>query len=199
MTSNDQLNRNYHDLVREILTSMGEWDFGGEIATASLVADQREYTWPTDILKIKRVEVTYDGTNWYKAGPIDTKEDDETLSLDADVNNRYQTNDPKYDAFDQSFFLFPVPTVNSSNGIKIWYIKDVTDLSADADEPVIAEPFQHLIAVGAAYDFAMRKGLPIVKQLKSDMDNGIEGLRAYYNTRVPDRNIAFGVNHANYK
>src|SRR3990167_5747874 len=88
------LNKWYQELVGEILVSMDECDVQGEIATASLVANQQEYTFPTYLLKIKRMEVTFDGTKWYRVTPMDVQETDEILSNQTDVNNSFPVTNP---------------------------------------------------------------------------------------------------------
>ena len=192
------LNKWYQEISADVLLSMDEWDVQGEIATASLVANQEEYTWPSDLLRIKRIEVTYDGTNWYRVHPIDIQEPEVSIATDANINEEFSTNDPRYDTHDNSIFLFPVPTANSTNGLKIWYEKEVAELSSNSDEPNLAEPFHRLLSIGASYDYALKTGLPIANQLLQKLELGRAKLREYYNNRVPDRIPTFGANIGNY-
>lgn len=191
------LNKWYQELTAEILTSMDEWDFQGEIATASLVANQQEYTWPTNLLRVKRIEVSY-GAEWRRVHPIDVQEVEASIATQSNVNNEFTTSDPRYDVHDNSIFLFPVPTSSVSGGLKIWYEKEVTELTSNTDEPNLAEPFHRLLSLGAAYDYATKKGLPIATQLLQKLEQGRAKLREFYNTRVPDRELAFGVNIGDY-
>lgn len=146
------INAYYDTFVSEILKSMDDWDFSGEIATASLVANQQEYTFPTDILKIKRIEVSYDGTVWNEATRFDVNEIGEATDSTS-VRNDFNTNEPYADLHDNSLFLFPVPTSNITGGLKIYYEKLPTFLSAVTDEPAFARPFHKGLAYGAAKDF----------------------------------------------
>ena len=192
------INKWYQELFADVLLSMDEWDVGGEIATASLVANQQEYTWPSDLLRIKRMEVTYDGTTWTRVYPFDIQETSESIATQANINTAFVASAPRYDAHDNSIFLFPVPTATSTNGLKIWYEKEITELSSDSDEPNIAEPFQRLLSIGAAYDYALRKGLPISANLLQKLELGRAKLREYYTVRVTDRNFNFGANISDY-
>lgn len=137
--------------VSEVLKSMDDWDFQGEIATAPMVVGQQEYIFPTDILKIKRIEATYDGTNWNHDTRFDIN--DRTDPTDTtSITNDFNVNDPFVDIYDNSIFLYPIPT-SASGIIKIWYEKLPTALSAVTDEPVFARPYHVGLAYGAAKDY----------------------------------------------
>jgi len=193
------INKWYQELIADVLLSMDEWDVQGDIATASLVAAQQEYNWPADLLRIKRVEVTYNGSTWTRVYPIDVQEIGKTISTTGLIANSFNIGEPRYDTHDNSLFLYPVPTANSTNGLKIWYEKEVTELSGNTDEPNIAEPFQRLLSIGAAYDYATKKGLPIANMLLQKLETGRIKMREYYGMRVSDRQVLMGVNIANYK
>lgn len=137
-------------------------DFFADYQTFDLVASQREYTLPTDCLKIKRLEVTYDGTNWHKAEPILQHEaelplDDSNATV---VDGDYSTSYPRYHVFDNSYFLYPRPTANVTDGGKLWYIQRQTALAADSAESAVTIPieFHYLIAEGASADVFRRLG-----------------------------------------
>src|SRR5579872_319914 len=69
------INTWYHKVVTMILEAQDDWDFDDlnntdyPVATTPLVANQRDYTFPASlkILKIKRVDISYDSTNWFRA------------------------------------------------------------------------------------------------------------------------------------
>jgi hypothetical protein len=146
------LNSQYDIFTAIIINSMDDWDFQADYATTNLVAGQQEYTLPTDIIKIKRVEVSYDGTNWYEANPMDINE--RTSANDAtSVASDFSTASPMYDLMDSSLFLYPIPSANSTGGLKIWYEKNVTPLSSTSDIPVIIKSFHKGLCYGAAEDF----------------------------------------------
>ena len=137
-------------------------DFFGEYSTFNLVANQREYLLPTDILKIKRLEVTYDGTNWYTGVPmiehsIGTAIDDSNATV---VDANYSQSGFQYHVYDASVFLYPKPTSAVTAGGKLYYIKRQSDLAADSVESVITIPkeFHSLISLGASADVFRRLG-----------------------------------------
>ena len=62
------INSAYEKVVSMILESMDEWDWDDvnfsttyPIATQSMVANQRDYAFPTSTLKIKRVDLSFGG------------------------------------------------------------------------------------------------------------------------------------------
>lgn len=146
------LNAHYDYFVNEILESMDDWEFQAEVATCNLVASQQEYTLPTDIIKLKRVEVTYDGTNWYVANHFDINERSEPTDSTS-VNADFSTSKPYFDLMDTGLFLYPIPTANVTAGLKIWYEKNATALSAVGDSPVFMKAFHKGLAYGAAKDY----------------------------------------------
>lgn len=120
----------------EFVSSMKQ-DFLLKPATAiNLVASQSDYTLATDILKIKKVVVSYDGTNSYIAYPRD-------LNLDLDLNSQDEsTNEPFYTFIDQTdstevkIRLYPTPTSNVTGGLNYWYVARPTALTLTTETPV---------------------------------------------------------------
>lgn len=184
----------YYDLfVNEILESMDGWDFQGEVATAALVTDQQEYSFPTDIMKIKRVEVTYDGTNWYNVAFMDINERGAATDTTS-ISNDFSESKPYADLHDNSLFLYPIPGSGSAAGLKIWYEKLPTALSAATDEPVIARQFQTGLAYGAAKDYLETNGdIPgndiRLVQAQKNLGIIISNMKQFYNKRNQDRDI----------
>ena len=75
------LNNAVYEIETEILMAQGNWKYDDSnnadlpILTTNLVASQQDYTLPTELIRIDRIEVSIDGTNWYRATPINTTED----------------------------------------------------------------------------------------------------------------------------
>lgn len=204
-TANDltaNLNMWYHNVVNEILQAMDDWDFQGEFATTNLVANQQEYTLPTDILKIKRVEITYDGTNWEKVSIFDINQ--RGMATDSTtVNNDFNTSDPYADLMDNSLFLYPIPTANSTAGLKIWYEKEATELSSDTDEPGFAEAYHKVLCYGAAKDYfekySEREGSTNKRNLmQQNVNDLLERLKEHYNTKDQDRDYIIQPSYVDY-
>ena len=194
--------------VAEILDSMDDWDFHGEIATANLSANQQEYIFPTDILKIKRIEIDYDGDGAYGiVDLIDSATIDSSIATSAQINNAFGAGDPKYDAYNESLFLFPVPDTDVTNGLKIWYSKNVTQLTGTAAgltaEPVIKKPFQKILSLGASLDYGRKYQIEeLIRNCERELYGRvatrrgligglIDKMKKFYSTRTKDAILGF--------
>jgi len=194
----------YDILAAEIVSSMDDWDIGGEIATANLVVGQQEYVFPADIFKIKRIEAAYDGTNWYPVTRFDVSE----LGIATDptnVANHFSKSKPYADTYDNSIFLFPTPDLSVTNGLKIYYEPLVTQLSGVSSEPDIARPFHVGIALGMAKDY-LKKYITVdgnqnkLMTIENDLEKLRNDMKEYYRSRNQDREYSgFGSGGADYE
>ncbi len=110
------INAWYHKIVTMILESQDEWDFDDTahgdypVLTTPLVADQRDYSIPTTekVLKIKRVDICYDGTGntCYKAEPIDSGQMGLGLGNDTDVDARFSRTEPATDLVTNTIWIY---------------------------------------------------------------------------------------------
>ena len=196
------INTYYHQFVNNIVQSMDDWDFQGETATADLVASQQEYLFPTDILKIKRIEITYDGTNWNKVKMMDiNKRSGATDSTT--IGNEFNTEAPFADLHDQSLFLYPIPTAASTAGLKIWYEKEATELSAATSEPKFLEAYHKGLSYGAAIDYFEKysevEGNTNKRNLaKQNYNKIVEDMEEFYQTRNQDREYVIQPSFVDY-
>lgn len=195
------LNSYYDIFTAEILDSMDEWDFSADTATTDLLASQQEYVLPTDILKIKRVEISYDGTTWNLANPMDVNERGsatDTTSIASD----FSTSTPYYDLMDASIMIYPLPTAAVTAGLKIWYEKDPTVLTGTM-APTIAKPFHKGLCYGAAKDFFDKYLGTETNQAKSNgaytnMESYIQRMKAFYRKRNQDRKYTVEASFVDY-
>lgn len=195
----------YKKAVNWILESLDGWNFKDTTATASLVANQQAYTFnianssfsATDVLKIERVDITYDGTNWYKAEPLNRADYLEAINQ-TNINNDFSTTTPFYDISNNAINLYPVPVANSASGLKVTYTQQITDLSADADVPVIPENFQRILSLGAAYDWAMSRGLATAGALRNEIEQLHQEIKSFYSNRQMDSNPSVSAMVKNY-
>lgn len=154
------LNIAQRELQTKILEYMDSWDFNGQIATADLVADQREYNWPTDLLAIKRMDVLLDGTNSQHATIVDTATLQNPLMNEDDFRTAFG-NSVVYDPFDEGFNLFTgAPIISVTDGIRIEYSEQIVDLVGTADEPLFVEAYQPWLSMHAAKAFFDRYEQP---------------------------------------
>jgi hypothetical protein len=207
------VNRWYHAAVVDVLDNMDEWDLRGSISYQNLVANQQAYAFPTDILTIKRLEVDYDGDGDYiLSDHVDMGTIDSTIATSAEINDNFNTGNPKYDAWNNSAYLFPVPDAAVNSGLIIWYNAEVTELTAttggNTAEPALAEPFHIVLSLGASLDYARRNKLSELiafcerELFGTDKEDGlITKMKKYYGTRSSDKILSMKSHYyeENYK
>ena len=203
----------YDVAVDMILESFQGWNFNNNIATTSLVADTRQYTLSAaslsvgavDLLQVTRVEISYDGTNYYKAKPITmaelNKATEALADADIDANAALSSQtQPRYMLGEDTIDIYPQPSAASTNGLKIYYTKGVTALSADGDVPLIPSLFFRLLSLGGAYDYAFSRGLPIAGSLRQEVEIYKQDLKEFLAIRNSDQPIiATAGNISNYE
>ncbi len=111
-------------------------DILGTKFEANLVAGQRQYSLPNDLIKLKRVEINLDGTDWVIADEIDIAFMDVT-SDESSITTNFEDTDPKYRIFQNSLYIYSGSTIiDVANGLKMWglmYPAPITDLSFTTD------------------------------------------------------------------
>lgn len=129
----EDLNIIYHDIENTIITEVSE-DFFWDYFTADTVIWQEEYNLPTwlsgnytSLYKSLAISVKYsadtDYIKWERQYPY---------LLPQDLSH-YKTNQPKskpfYHISDKSYFIYPAPTEVVTGWIKIYWIKNLSDLT----------------------------------------------------------------------
>lgn len=103
----------------------------GETSTTQTVAGQQEYTKPTDLLLMKRIDVSYTDTNpgsFKPAREITLAQ----LPLGEDWYGTYQsTGDPMFRFDDTGFFMYPTPQTGQTGSafLRLFYVPKRSDLA----------------------------------------------------------------------
>jgi len=199
-----------HKVQSMIFTSMDEVDFDDynfsdyPELTTPLVAGQRDYTIPSSekVVSIKRVDISYDGVNYYRAYPMDTGEIYEGLgpasatTQQAKVDQLYPKTSPRYDVAYNSVRIFPAPvTADVTNGGKIFIewnreLQEFTasDLTNGTKVPGFDTEFHPILAYGASFDFFMGTGQLKDAEYARSILNDLEArLIATYGKKQLDR------------
>ena len=124
----------------------------------NVTALQEAYPLPTDLIRLKRAEITYDGTNWYK---IHTNDDGQVQAHALDVTsiqNNYSQSNPYADIFGDNLYLRPIPTSAVTNGLRIWYIQRPSMLSTISSTIPTPVDYHGYLTYGVAAEIATRKG-----------------------------------------
>ena len=200
------LNSAYEKVVTIILESIDEVDFDDSnysdfpVATATLVSGQRDYAFPTDILKIKRIDITYDGTNWYKAEAFDIGEYVNGVGNDTIVDSNFQKSKPKYDTKYNSIWVYPL--ASDGNGqMRIEYTRDINSFttSSTTTQPGIDKAFHPLIAKFASLEWAISKGLSSKNDLNVLCQEDEVRIKKHYGRKNEDRDLVVKSNYISYR
>lgn len=108
---------------------------------ADVVANQQSYSLPSDAKKLERLDISYDSDNastYYKATKLDIHSWPEPSS------SQYGTVDCVYAIINNGFLLNPTPSANVTDGLRLYYIEDVEDMSLTGDYPNLPRGFHHL-------------------------------------------------------
>ena len=165
--------------------------------TDSLKLNTREYAFPADVLaRLKRVEVSFDGTNWVLLHSMDISEykgtHDETTIVSNFNNEQYhKTNNPSGAQFDiarKAIYIYSGSIIAVTGGLKLWcfdyptLISDLTDDASDMeDDPDTTHhgfprELHELLARGVIIDYkeSREKPIPLSEREQSyDKDVGL--------------------------
>lgn len=122
-------------------------------------SNQEAYLLPTDMVKLKRVEITYDGTNWYKVTLEDDNEFRDFAMSATNIGNNFTQSQPYANVFGNVLYLRPIPTTAVSGGLRAYYIGRptlITNISLDAFG--IPTDYQGYLVYGIAGEVATRQG-----------------------------------------
>jgi hypothetical protein len=156
------INESVYELTSDIIVSCDDFDPDNPyatdfpIATTPLIAGQRDYQFDNiSFLKLKRLDITWNGTNWYRAGVFDSATFPHGLGGDTEVDAYFNKTEPKYDPKSFGFWLYPRAVqseVDAGAKARAEYVRAYEEYTYDdtTQEPPIDRPFQDLIAIGAA-------------------------------------------------
>lgn len=146
------VNEHQKSLIHQAIEASGEWRVSGDIAYADLVANQAEYPLPLELITLERVEVNTTGnTNDYsQIRLVDEREIGDAITNTGNLSAGYLAY-----LHDKSIFFDDAPDTAVTNGLRIWFTLEPTDLSGDGDVPVLDAGFHDALVYGACLDFAL--------------------------------------------
>lgn len=171
--------------------------------TFPLVDLQRDYSIASTykILKIKRLDITYDGVTWYRATPIDDSMVKQGLppvsgatSMDATVDARFVKEAPRYDYKYGSLWIYPrAQTGDAANGAQAVaeFTREVTpitlsDLTTGTLVPGFDGPFHPVLAYGCASEKATQFSMPQLPKLMGEIEDYKIRLQRHYGSKDGD-------------
>lgn len=208
-------------VVGMIFDSQDEDDYDDQRASdyptkTTPLATTRDYQIPVSekFLKMKNVSVTYDGTNYYRALPIDDSESERGIvarSQDTTANTTidafFAKTAPRYDLKWNALWLYPLASAaDVAAGGKIiteWYRQATpftsTELSTGTVVPGFDDTFHPILAYGPAFEYCHPKGLQQTKAILLELQDYEARLRKQYSTKQGDRMNALESTYPNFK
>lgn len=200
------INLAYDEFVWMAIRYSGLWQFDDSnqtdypIITTSLVASQRDYAFTTDgssnlILDVYRVLVKDTSGVYQEIKQKDQNQNDSnTNNTISFVDGNNTTGTPTaYDILGNSIFLDPIPSYNSSAGLKVFVNREPSYfISSDTTKkPGVPGIFHKYFALKAALDYARRNTLSNYQNLlaevlryEGDESRGLIGMiESYYALR----------------
>lgn len=198
-------NEALYDITTEImkLKDSFEWDdpykVDFPIATTLLIAGQRDYQFDNiSFLKLRRVDVTYDGVNWYRATPVTSTSLPNGLGNDDVIDTNFTKTEPMYDPKSFGFWLYPradAQDVASAAKARIEYARTFDEFTYDdtTKEIPIDRPFHDLVAILTAIKYPQTPDKQYQKLLGL-YQAGLVRLQEYYSNRNEDSFLTFKSN-----
>jgi len=192
------INLDYGEVIMQILRAKTDFSFqGGEsytnhLSTSGLVAGQSgfngEYTFPTDLIRPIRVEISYDGEVWRPAKFYDVA-DTKTSETDEDdtAEGQWSQSSPYVRFERESMYVRPVNTGSTvTAGIRVWFEKRQSNLEIGST-PNFEANFHRILVLRGALRL-MRKyrkqyNLADRNELRGELNNLTEELLSYYKDR----------------
>lgn len=133
------LNEAYMIAVSKITEVMP--DYYNKKVTTSSVANQDEYALPSNFENMVMCSISYDGTTYVRALPLNNIGQAKTLTQNTEAD--FNQAQPFYYISGSRIGFLPGFTSTISNNIKIWYSYVPSELSLDADIPELPIRMQY--------------------------------------------------------
>jgi hypothetical protein len=163
----DGINLDYGDVIMDILRVKTDFNFQAEesytdlVSTTGLTVGQNgykgEYTFPSDLIRPIRVEISYDGLTWRPTEFYDVASATGSEHDDDGIDPGQWSEARPFVRFERdSFFVRPVNSDTTvTAGIHIWYEKRQVALTT-GDTPLFEANFHRILALKGALR-AMKK------------------------------------------
>ena len=193
-----------------IFTSDGRWQFDDSnhtdypIITTNLVASQRDYSFTTDenanlILSISKILIKDTNGVFREIESVDQQSD---TGMDGFWDGQNITGIPdKYDKTANGIFLDPIPSYNSTGGLKIFISREASYFTvADTTKKAGFMGLYHeYLALQPAYKYAYRNSLSNAGALRNEVLELEASIIEAYKNRAEDDRIALTSRKVSYK
>lgn len=191
---NRRLNSALDDYFHISMKACGDWsveDMGKTdfpVATTNLIANQTNYTFPSDLLILERVETSDSAGNWTLLTPFVEKDVTTSLTEWKDTPNIPNS----YRKVGNSIFIYPASLSNVTSGLKIYYRRAFTYSTLATStftptSPAIPSVHHTWLAYSAALPFLVSKSLARKNDIAVERDRLTKQIEDYYTIRERDK------------
>lgn len=182
------------------LINLNQDKFGVQATTdLNVTENQESYALPSDMVKMKRMEITYDGSLWHPVRMTDVGLEQRNATDPATIAQEYTTAYPKADIFGDSLYLRPIPSASVAGGLKMWYVARPALLSTMSS--VISTPVDYhgYLSYGVAAEIATRQANDaLAAQMFQKWEDGLKKMAQTFPARDLDMLTDSTAAQANY-
>jgi len=154
------INGRYQDAFLLATQNDGDFEFNGDGSQSiSITSGTRAYSLATDLFKANRVEIKYpsSSTDYQEAHQVNGGQ------IQFYGKDNYTPTPPEFDLIGSKIEIFISDKTSNiqaiTNGIKVYYQKELTELTVAGSEIIFPDVFARYIAIGAAMDYCGVQGL----------------------------------------
>lgn len=163
------VNRGLDRFIYLATSADNKWQFddtnhtNAPVATADIVADQKDYTFSDEFLIVTRLETKDTSGNWRVLPQIDERE----TSTAYEELQKTSATPTSYDVRGKQIYLFPPSDTNVTGGLRVFFQRKPSymDSGDTVKEPGIPLQFHEYLILYASHVYAQAKGLPVKNDL----------------------------------
>lgn len=193
-------------VVTMILDSQDDADFDDPnhgdfpILETDLVSGQRDYTFAIsdDVLQYKEVEISWDGTTYYKAQRLDRSLQPYPTGNDTLLDSNYSKESPAYDIEGSSVMIYPRSGATDTGKVFVRVSRNVTPISSSelttgTKVLGIDRAFHYMVVLLATQQRFFEKNIAgnKLQRIMNEIEDYEVRLRKQYSRKQIDGNITF--------
>ena len=152
-------------------------------------------------LKIKSVSVSYDGSTFYRATPMDLAETNlpdnpaSATAASSKLDAFFSRTAPRYSFKNNAIWLYPLAQASDVTGGASMIVEmergaaefTLSDLTTGTATPGFDITFHQMLAYGVAFEFCQSKGMPQAQSIYRELQVFEDRLRKQYSSKQLDR------------
>lgn len=147
------------------------------------------------MLRIKRIDFTYDGSNWYRGTRTDSSQFEFGLGNESAADTHFTNTEPRYDLEGNAVVVYPRATsaqVSAGASARIEWTRafeEFSDTGDDSKESGLDSNFQPYLDIGASHDWLLSyrpKAVTTINGLAAQIQQYESMMRSHYSNKHTD-------------